>query len=92
MTNSNTVPKQAEVNIPLIIAPQSRVRMLLSKGSDSMFIVWILAIALIVHLVIRGKGCRFAGTNAAEETLKARYVKGEIDEETYLKMKKIINQ
>lgn len=32
----------------------------------------------------------FAGTRSAEEQLKERFVRGEIDEETYLRMKDMI--
>ena len=55
---------------------------------------WILVavVALVVYILVRDKKIKLSGNSEAEETLKRRYVNGEIDEETYLKMKRTINQ
>lgn len=56
-----------------------------------MFGGWIL-IALVVYLFYKNKGMDFSNKNEAEERLKERYINGEIDEETYLKMKRTISK
>ena len=55
---------------------------------------WILLIGLgvVVYFLVKEKKIDIGGKSEAEETLKRRYVSGEIDEETYLKMKEIINK
>ena len=55
---------------------------------------WILiaVAALVVYILVKDKKIKVGGSSEAEETLKKRYINGEIDEETYLKMKRILNQ
>jgi len=54
--------------------------------------IWIAVGALVVYILVRDKKIKLGGGSEAEETLKKRYINGEIDEETYLKMKRNINQ
>ncbi|GAB6108179.1 SHOCT domain-containing protein [Fusibacter bizertensis] len=51
----------------------------------------IIGLAVIIFVVYYSSGKRLPGTNKAEDILKERFVNGEIDEETYLKMKKALN-
>jgi putative membrane protein len=53
-------------------------------------IVILLITLLVVALLRYGKKNKDTSTSAAEETLKMRYVNGEITEEEYQKMKKMI--
>lgn len=50
----------------------------------------IIGLAVIIFVIYYSSGKRLPGTNKAEDTLKERFVNGEIDEETYLKMKKTL--
>lgn len=55
--------------------------------------IGLLVIGILVYIVMKdGKGFNFEkhSENSSIETLKLRYVNGEIDEETYTKMLKII--
>lgn len=58
-------------------------------GGMKMFLFWIVIIGLLIYL---GKDRIFGNTNQktkqnALEILKMRYAKGEIDEQTYQRMK-----
>jgi uncharacterized membrane protein len=54
-----------------------------------MFGGWIL-IGLVLYLVYRNKGLNFTQNTAAMDRLTERFINGEIDQETYLKIKKVI--
>ncbi len=56
--------------------------------------LWIIVIGvgIAAYFLIKNKKIDISGKSEAEETLKRRYVSGEIDEETYLKMKENINK
>lgn len=58
-----------------------------------MFIFWILVIAAVYYLFKNHNSIDFGRKNEsdAQEILKKRYVNGDIDEETYLRMKKEIS-
>lgn len=54
-------------------------------------VIILLLVALLAVVLVRyGKKHKGTSTSAAEETLKMRYVNGEITEEEYQKMKKMI--
>lgn len=53
-------------------------------------IILLLITLLVVALVRYGKKNKGTSTSAAEDALKMRYVNGEITEEEYQKMKKMI--
>ena len=57
-----------------------------------MGLLFVIIILAIVYSVVKPHGLRFnpINTNEAEETLKKRFVSGEIDEETYLRMLKTL--
>jgi uncharacterized membrane protein len=52
---------------------------------------WI-AVGIIVYYLHKGKVVSTSKVDSAENILKFRFVNGEIDEETYLKMKSVINK
>ncbi len=56
--------------------------------------LWLIFIAgaIVVYFLVKDKKINIAGTSEAEETLKKRYINGEIDDETYLKMKENIKK
>jgi putative membrane protein len=58
-----------------------------------MMLVPILVIVL-VYLMVSGDGKKFLSKNEdnPERVLKERFVNGEIDEETYLKMKSVLKK
>ena len=58
-----------------------------------MMLVPILVIVL-VYLMVSGDGKKFLSKNedSSERVLKERFVNGEIDEETYLKMKSVLKK
>lgn len=56
-----------------------------------MFIGWLI-IGLIIYSFFKEKGTSFINIDNAESKLKERYVNGEIDEETYLRMKETIKK
>jgi hypothetical protein len=62
------------------------------KGCEGMLLIGIAVIAVIVYFLAKDKKIKFPSSNEAEETLKKRYINGEIDEETYLRMKRTINE
>ncbi len=55
---------------------------------------WLLLIGagIVIYFVVKDKKIDLGGKNEAEEVLKRRYVNGEIDEETYLRMKENIKK
>jgi putative membrane protein len=53
-------------------------------------IILLLVTLIVVALIRYGKMNRSTSASASEETLKMRYVNGEITEEEYQKMKKMI--
>lgn len=56
-----------------------------------MMIGWLI-IGFIIYHLIKDRGVSLINSdNNAESRLKERYVNGEIDEETYVRMKKTIN-
>lgn len=58
-----------------------------------MIIIWIAAGFLIYYLLKNDNNINIKSKSKdAEEVLKERYVKGEIDDETFNKMMKIIKQ
>ena len=63
-----------------------------TKGCDSMTWLFLAVAGIAAYFLIKGKKINISGTNEAEEALKRRYIDGEIDEETYLKMKEIIKK
>ncbi|GMQ64856.1 SHOCT domain-containing protein [Vallitalea maricola] len=56
-----------------------------------MLIGWFV-IGLIIYYFFKGKESIFTNISNAESKLVDRYVNGEIDDETYLKMKETINK
>lgn len=56
-----------------------------------MFMGWLI-IGLVVYFIFKEKGTSFMNNDNAESRLKERFVNGEIDEETYLRMKKTIEK
>ena len=50
----------------------------------------VVVVILIVGIMLIRKGRKKLPSSNALESLKLRYVKGEIDEETYLRMKKTL--
>lgn len=56
-----------------------------------MMILWVIVIGAIVYYVLKGDkaglSIQKSNNGSAMETLDNRYAKGEIDEETYKKMK-----
>lgn len=60
-----------------------------------MFIGLLIILGIAAYFLFYNKGnynIQFPNRKSAEEILKERYVNGEIDEETYKKMKEIIKQ
>ncbi|NLI54160.1 MAG: hypothetical protein GX417_07510 [Clostridiales bacterium] len=51
-----------------------------------------LAIGIIVYLAVSAKNKRKAQSDGAADALKLRYVKGELTEEDYQKMKEVIGK
>lgn len=58
-----------------------------------MFIFWILVIVAVIYIAKKHDVFDSVGTHksSALDVLNKRYVNGEIDEETYLRMKKEIS-
>ena len=56
--------------------------------------LWLYLIigGVVVYFLVKGRKINLSGSSDAEEALKRRYVNGEIDEETYLKMKETIKK
>lgn len=58
-----------------------------------MMFIWLLGIGVLVYYVFlnqdKGKAL-LGGSKSPEDQLKERFVKGEIDEKTYLQMKETI--
>jgi putative membrane protein len=62
--------------------------------ATKMFIGLILLLGVGAYFLFFNKGnskIKFPNSKSAEETLKERFVNGEIDEETYKKMKETLN-
>ncbi len=58
-----------------------------------MIVPFLILIGVVYLLLKDDKGIKFnTHQNSPEQKLKERYVHGEIDEETYLRMKSVINQ
>lgn len=60
----------------------------------SLYIGFILLLGVIAYFLFFNKGnsrIQFPNSKSAEETLKERYVNGEIDEETFKRMKDTLN-
>lgn len=58
-----------------------------------MMLVPILLVVLVYYLLTSDKkSISIKGESTAESILKERYVNGEIDEETYRKMRSVINK
>ncbi|MFZ7120832.1 MAG: SHOCT domain-containing protein [Eubacteriaceae bacterium] len=57
-----------------------------------MLIGWVLIGVVIYYVLKNDRGLTFSSKSSAEELLKERYVNGEIDEETYLKMKNVLKK
>lgn len=58
-----------------------------------MMIIWFIAIGVLFYYLFSSKDngkAIFTGNKSPEEQLKERFVKGEIDEKTYLQMKETI--
>ncbi len=53
-----------------------------------MFLGWIIIGVILFYILKDKKG--FNKTSDAEELLKQRFINGEIDEDSYLRMKKLI--
>jgi uncharacterized membrane protein len=51
--------------------------------------LFLIGIGVAVYFLLKDKKFKIGGISEAEETLKRRYVDGEIDEEEYLRKKKI---
>ena len=64
------------------------------KGGLMMILLWILIGIGIYYLLIEKRGISFNQTQEkdAETVLKLRYVNGEIDDEKYERMKKLIKK
>ncbi|MDD3417770.1 MAG: SHOCT domain-containing protein [Lachnospiraceae bacterium] len=58
-----------------------------------MFVLWILVIVAVYYFFKKRNSIDYGRKNEsdAQEILKKRYVNGDIDEETYLRMKKEIS-
>ncbi len=52
----------------------------------------VVAVVIIVALIVSGKNKKKAQPDAAAEALKLRYIKGELTEEEYTKMKEVLGQ
>lgn len=52
----------------------------------------IIAVGVGIYFLVKNKKIDISGKNEAEETLKKRFINGEIDEETYLKMKETLKK
>ena len=60
-----------------------------------MFIGLIVIVGIVIYFLYNNKGnssIQFPNRKSAEETLKERFVNGEIDEETFKKMKDTLNR
>ena len=58
-----------------------------------MIFVLVLVLAVFYFMFKEDHKINFSSNqNSPEQKLKERYIKGEIDEETYLRMKSIINE
>lgn len=60
-----------------------------------MFLPVLLFVGVIIYFLVVRTGSssfKFTGRKSPEDVLKERFVNGEIDEETYKKMKKTINK
>ncbi|SKB70517.1 putative membrane protein [Acetoanaerobium noterae] len=58
-----------------------------------MMIIWFVVIGVLIYYLFFSKDngkVNFPGSKSPEEQLKERFVKGEIDEKTYLQMKETI--
>ena len=54
-----------------------------------MFFIWIILIGAVIYYLYKEKGS-FSNTDSAQKKLRERFVAGEIDEETYLRMKELL--
>lgn len=52
---------------------------------------WLI-IGLIIYYFFKEKGTTFTNSDKSESKLKERYVNGEIDDETYLRMNETIKK
>lgn len=52
-------------------------------GGSFMMIGWVLIIGLIIYFVMKSADKKKDNSSSAEELLKMRFVKGEIDEKEY---------
>ncbi|MDH8677504.1 hypothetical protein QE109_05060 [Fusibacter bizertensis] len=52
----------------------------------------IIGIAIIIFVIYYSSGKKLPGVDKAEDVLKERFVNGEIDEATYLRMKKTLKE
>lgn len=60
-----------------------------------MFILILLVVGVVVYFLVanrNGSNIRFPGRKTPEDILKERFVNGEIDEETYIKMKETLRR
>lgn len=63
-----------------------------SKGSVYMGLLFLVGAGVVIYYLVKNKKVDISSKSDAEDALKRRYVNGEIDDETYLKMKKIIEK
>ncbi|MHB1314200.1 MAG: SHOCT domain-containing protein [Christensenellales bacterium] len=56
-----------------------------------MSLFWIAALAVLAYFLLKDRKHKADAGGDAEEALKRRYINGEIDEETYYRMKRTIN-
>lgn len=65
------------------------------KGGFEMGIFFILIIGIVIYFLLSQNGIskiKFSGSRSPEDILKERFVNGEIDVETFEKMKETLNQ
>lgn len=60
-----------------------------------MMFIWFILIGLVIYALVAKPGKRFSGwhkvTECPEDVLTNRFINGEITEEEYKKMQKVIN-
>ena len=59
-----------------------------------MFLFWLVPLGIVAYYMFFNKGnakIQFPNSKSAEETLKERFVNGDIDEETFMRMRETLN-
>ena len=61
------------------------------KEEKFMMIIGFLLIGYLAYTMIKDRNTKFTKNNSVVETLNERYISGEIDEESYFRIKKNLN-